>query len=129
MESNTLAVDYRSGMEGDNAGMEKADIKTIRLRNLEIILEEEFGGVKADLARAAGVAPNNISRYFSTHPRDGRRVSDDMARSLEEATGKPYGWMDRIHQKVDLNAEAAGLPEEKLEMLRAFIRTLKEGSR
>lgn len=109
--------------------MEKTDIRAIRLRNLQIILEEEFDGVKADLARAAEVAPNNISRYFSTHPRDGRRVSDDMARKLEKATGKPYGWMDRIHGEFDLNAEAAGLSEEKLEILRTFIRSLKEDPR
>lgn len=123
---NTVVVDYRGGIDGDNARME---IKSTRLKNLQVVLDQDFGGKKSRLADAMGVAPNNISRYFSENPEHSRTVSDEAARRIEEVTGRPRGWMDHSHEAdggVDLNREAKGLSNEKLEMLRRFIRSLKE---
>lgn len=106
-------------------------IHDIRKRNLEIILETEFGGVKARLAKAMGVSPNNISRYFS-NTKDGRTVSDDTARKVEDAVKKPRGWMDSLHQETndpELDALMEQAKKEDPETLKAVLLAYMQGRR
>jgi hypothetical protein len=76
------------------------DISEIRLNNLNKVLDEHFQGVKAHLANAIGVSPNNFSRYSSTNPKHRRTISDDIAREIERVIDLPRGWMDVAHQEL-----------------------------
>lgn len=116
-------VDYPKGIFLDNAAM---DISEIRLNNLRLVLAGHFGGVKAELARAMGVAPNNISRYFNANPRDRRNVADRTARAIEKAICKPKGWMDTPHPAneeliIKINQKMESMPPEKLKKLSEFV--------
>ena len=111
--------------------MKPMTIQDIRKRNLQAVLEADFRGVKADLARAIGVSPNNISRYFS-NTKDGRTVSDDTARKVEKATGKPVGWMDSLHQETtdpELDALMEQARREDPETLKAVLLAYLQGRR
>lgn len=78
------------------------DIYLIRLNNLKTVLEQDFGDKQVLLANAIGVAANNISRYFSGNQKHRRNISDETARAIEAATGRPFGWMD-IHHGQDMD--------------------------
>jgi len=75
-------------------------IDETRLANLARIVDEDFGGSKAALARSMEVAPNNIPRYFSTQ-KGRRNISDEAARLIEEAADKPVGWLDIRYMGTD----------------------------
>lgn len=95
------------------------NISEIRLKNLTKIIDEKFRGVRADLARAINVAPNNISRYYASSARDKRSISDDTAIAIEDAIGKPRGWMSQEHDLSPLIERAISalqmLPEDAQE--------------
>ncbi|VVE12459.1 putative HTH-type transcriptional regulator [Pandoraea capi] len=69
-------------------------------------LTEELGGVRA-LSEAIGKGEVQIRQWLnaSRDSRTGkpRGIADDIARHIEEATGKPVGWMDN-------DPELAGVP-------------------
>ena len=72
------------------------DIKQIRLRNLRILIGE--AGTIANLARLSNTAPAYLSQILNSLPTSTgrpRSVGDKLARKLEQAMNKPYGWMDR----------------------------------
>lgn len=73
------------------------DISEIRRRNLRLIIEQRFKGTAAELARALGKQPSEISRIFSTKLAHRRNVGSRLARKIEQVLGEEVGWMDR-HQ-------------------------------
>jgi len=78
------------------------DIKQIRLRNLRSLISES--GTIANLARLSETAPAYLSQILNSLPTSTgkpRSVGDKLARKLEQALNKPYGWMDRDHENAD----------------------------
>jgi len=75
------------------------DIKQIRLRNLRVLVGE--AGTIANLARLSSTAPAYLSQILNSLPTSTgrpRSVGDKLARKLESAMSKPYGWMDQGSQ-------------------------------
>ena len=87
--------------------------ETVRLSNLELLVAE--AGSAAALARLAGTSESYLSQIrnqLRTAKGTPRGVGDELAAKLEQAMGKPNGWMDESHQELmeerpRYNAEAA----------------------
>lgn len=86
------------------------DIQTIRRRNAVRILQERFGGVKAQLAsrmnavRAPGeglIQASYVTRLLKEGASGARLIGDDMARRIERAGEKPLNWLDQNHAVVE----------------------------
>lgn len=69
------------------------DIKTIRKLNVRL-LEREIGSLTA-LARKVDTSQSYLSQCVGNSAV--RSIGDEMARRLEHAMGKPYGWLDEPH--------------------------------
>lgn len=98
-------------------------IYEIRLRNLERILEENYGGergARARLAEDLGVSATQISRYFLAGKYH-QNIGDDMARRIETITVRPEGWMDQEHIDTELLAKTIVAVEELVDKLRFKI--------
>lgn len=80
------------------------DSKNIRRRNL-LALKASVG-TWVELAAAAGTSPKYFSQIVSE--KTDADMGADVARRLEVAYNKPYGWMDRDHEA--LQEEASGVP-------------------
>lgn len=65
------------------------DTKEIRVANLRALLAEE-DGKQVRLAGRLGVSPSQLNQWFSGV----RTISEESARKLEKASGKPVGWLD-----------------------------------
>ena len=78
------------------------DIKQIRLRNLRSLIA--MSGTIANLARMSETAPAYLSQILNSLPTSTgkpRSLGDKLARKLEQALNKPYGWMDKDHKNPD----------------------------
>jgi len=74
--------------------------ETVRLSNLELLVAE--AGSAAALARLAGTSESYLSQIRNqllTAKGTPRGVGDELAAKLEQAMGKPHGWMDESHQE------------------------------
>lgn len=72
------------------------DIARIRLENLERLIAENGGSLRA-LADAASTSYDNLWQIRNRSPLPSgapRNVGNRLARKLEEKLGKPVGWMD-----------------------------------
>ncbi|MEN7527006.1 hypothetical protein [Cupriavidus sp. DL-D2] len=69
------------------------DIKTIRKLNVRL-LEREIGSLSA-LARKVGSTQSYLSQCVGASGI--RSIGEELARRLEHAMGKPYGWLDEAH--------------------------------
>lgn len=77
--------------------------KQIRLINLRRLLKEAKSA--ASLAIAANTSPAYLSQILSNKAKG--RIGDKLARKLEEALGKPRGWLDVLHETANaINAPA-----------------------
>lgn len=79
-------------------------IEEVRRARL-VMLENEFGGQTA-LAERIGKAPAQISQWKNaSRSASGRQraMSSDVAREIEEKTGKPRGWMDTAPTYAELH--------------------------
>ena len=80
------------------------DNKTIRADNLRKLIDEEFDGVTNRLCKRMGLAHIVLSRLIQDNPQ--RFIGDVLARDIEKAGGKPYGWLDNpIHSTENDLAE------------------------
>ena len=73
--------------------------ETVRLSNLERLVAE--AGSAAALARLAKTSESYLSQIrnqLTTPKGTPRGVGDDLAAKLEQAMGKPNGWMDETHR-------------------------------
>lgn len=78
------------------------DIKQIRLKNLRSLISE--AGTIAELARKSATAPAYLSQILNRLPSasgSARTLGDKLARKLETAMSKPFGWMDKDHNEVE----------------------------
>lgn len=83
-------------------------IDEIRRKNLGLLIKGS--GTQRGLADAAGISPAQISQWVTAAPdsKTGkpRVISDESARLLESAAGKPLGWMDHEHGQPPRRSEA-----------------------
>lgn len=100
------------------------DAKAIRRMNAKL-LAEQVGGVTV-LAGMAGTSQSYLSQIIG--PRPCREVGDSLARKLEQATGRPHGWMDvshvtepRLEQARKVYDALLELPPEKLDAIMALL--------
>lgn len=77
------------------------DIFSIRLANLDLIVDAVYGGKRVRLAEALDRQSSTVSRYWSKTPGNRRTVNKVTARKIEEIIGKPSGWMDVQHASFD----------------------------
>lgn len=77
------------------------DIATIRRRNLEIILREQFDGNKSKLASLLNIESSYLSRFFAENPKNRRNIGGSLARRIEKAAGKRQNWMDVTHNLME----------------------------
>lgn len=66
-----------------------------RRANLRWLIDTEFHGVDARLAKRVGLYPSQISRALSVS--SGAALGNRLARRIEAKAGKPEGWMDEVH--------------------------------
>lgn len=79
-------------------------IQTIRIKNLEQLIDNEFGGVRSRLADALGVPRSQISRLFSSSEGSRKNLGENLARKIEAASGVPEGWLDINRSLEELEA-------------------------
>ncbi len=70
--------------------MDSRQIRRLNVRQLA----EEVGGVTA-LAGMTGTSQSYLSQIIGPHP--SREVGEVLARRVEQATGRPHGWLDQSH--------------------------------
>lgn len=104
------------------------DIKQIRLRNLRSLISES--GTIANLARLSETAPAYLSQILNSLPTSTgkpRSVGDKLARKLEQALTRPYGWMDKDHEGSD-NTKYQDIPQVALLTTEQVLRHLSRPS-
>lgn len=69
------------------------EIKEIRHKNLEFLLEKHCGKSQADLGRKTGLGPAYTYQLVSKR----RPMGDRTARKIEKAFELSRGWMDSLH--------------------------------
>ncbi len=69
------------------------DLNELRRQNLLLIIADVFGGRQIDLAKRMGRGQAQITQWKS--PENG--IHERSARLIEQAAGKPAGWMDLPH--------------------------------
>lgn len=68
-----------------------------RRKNLRWLIDNAYAGVDANLARVLEIQPSQIARVFSRNPKNQRNMGTRLAHRIEDAAGKPRGWMDETH--------------------------------
>ncbi len=76
------------------------DIQQIRRLNTARIVQDVFQGVKSRLAEKLNVQPSYITRITEANASGARAIGDDLARRIEEASGKPRNWLDQSHGAI-----------------------------
>jgi hypothetical protein len=75
------------------------DIHEIRRQNLQVLLAETDGPTA--LARQVGMSPSQVSNLIAgardSRTGNQRGMHAKTARRLEEACGRPRGWLDQDH--------------------------------
>ena len=78
--------------------MQPMNIKQIRIKNLEALVEE--AGSAAELARRSDTSAAYLSQIFTgtqTASGSSRGVGSKLARKIESGMDRPEGWMDKEH--------------------------------
>lgn len=70
------------------------DIYETRRSNLLNLIAREYGGNQTAFARAAHVSAPQVNRWVSETAKDKRSITEESARKIEAALGKPAGWLD-----------------------------------
>ena len=71
------------------------DSKTIRYNNTRILVDQ-VGGV-SNFANKINKGQSQTSQFAGTTPIKG--IGNKVAREIEDAFGKPHGWLDVLHHK------------------------------
>lgn len=113
--------------QGYNAEVPRMDINSVRLANLQRLIDERFDGRKATLAAAIGKQPDYVSRWFSKRAKHRRNISAASARAIERAAGKPPGWMDTAtRQNSEVREMEAPYGRIDVSLLERVIRLVEE---
>lgn len=95
------------------------DSKTIRYNNTRILVDQ-VGGV-SNFANKINKGQSQTSQFAGTTPIKG--IGNKVAREIEEAFGKPHGWLDVLHQEDsnllsnNLNMPSSVVSNKELEAL------------
>lgn len=95
------------------------DSKTIRYKNTRILVDQ-VGGV-SNFANKINKGQSQTSQFAGTTPIKG--IGNKVAREIEEAFGKPHGWLDVLHQEDtallsnNLNTPSSPASNKELEAL------------
>ena len=95
------------------------DSKTIRYNNTRILVDQ-VGGV-SNFANKINKGQSQTSQFAGTTPIKG--IGNKVAREIEDAFGKPHGWLDVLHQEDsnllsnNLNAPSSVVGNKELEAL------------
>ncbi|USA54626.1 hypothetical protein NDN13_05380 [Acinetobacter sp. C32I] len=95
------------------------DSKTIRYNNTRILVDQ-VGGV-SNFANKINKGQSQTSQFAGTTPIKG--IGNKVAREIEDAFGKPHGWLDVSHQEDsnfpsnNLNAHTSVVSNKELEAL------------
>ncbi|NNP75509.1 hypothetical protein A7P54_03630 [Acinetobacter sp. Ac_3412] len=73
------------------------DSKTIRYNNTRILVDQ-VGGV-SNFANKINKGQSQTSQFAGTTPIKG--IGNKVAREIEDAFGKPHGWLDVLHVEKD----------------------------
>ena len=107
----------------------KRQREAVRLNNLEHLVAE--AGSAVALARLAGTSESYLSQIRNqllTPKGTPRGVGDDLAAKLEQAMGKPNGWMDEAHQEfMEERARYNAEPGPELRSLHPLISWVQAG--
>ncbi|ENX06299.1 hypothetical protein [Acinetobacter courvalinii] len=97
------------------------DSKTIRYNNTRILVDQ-VGGV-SNFANKINKGQSQTSQFAGTTPIKG--IGNKVAREIENAFGKPHGWLDVLHQeKSELQVVNSSFSAEGNEDLQELIRSL-----
>lgn len=96
------------------------DSKTIRYNNTRILVGQ-VGGV-SNFANKINKGQSQTSQFAGTTPIKG--IGNKVAREIEEAFGKPHGWLDVVHQE-DSNLSYPTSTETNKELF-ALIESLNQ---
>lgn len=104
-------------------------IEEIRIERLQL-LKNEYKTIAA-LASVLGKSDSQVSQWLNASPNSEsgrpRSVSSDICRHIEEACGKPRGWMDNDPAMIslqDLNALIGALAGASFEHRRLVLETV-----
>ncbi|WP_312087617.1 LexA family protein [Acinetobacter variabilis] len=75
------------------------DSKTIRYQNTRYLVDQ-IGGV-SNFAEKIGKSQSQASQFAGTNPIKG--IGNKVAREIEEAFGKPHGWLDIQHDNEEMS--------------------------
>ncbi|WP_151808969.1 hypothetical protein [Acinetobacter soli] len=87
------------------------DSKTIRYQNTRLLVEQ-VGGV-SNFANKINKGQSQTSQFAGTTPIKG--IGNKVAREIEDAFGKPHGWLDVSHQE-DSSLNHSTLTESNKEL-------------
>jgi len=72
-----------------------------RVRRLRQLLTEVFNGSQTELSKRSGISLAQLGQYFSGY----RNMGEKVARRIEDAAGKPRGWLDSDDSNKPLLSE------------------------
>lgn len=87
----------------------RMDIKQTRYHNARYLLKNEALGVN-DFAEKIGRSQSQTSAYVGENPT--KNIGDKIARVIEAAFNKPYGWLDSINDEADMSSRSFGVPDD-----------------
>jgi len=67
-------------------------METPRVQRLRMLLADTFAGSQTEMAKRLGMSTSQIGQYFCGY----RNIGEKVARRIEQASGKPLGWLDGV---------------------------------
>lgn len=92
-EGNILSIPVGHLPTGNRNYPDDMDVQAIRRKRLQQLIDEY--GNQTQLADKVGCEQNYISRAV----RGKKRIKEDFAERLEQATEKPPGWLSRLEKQ------------------------------
>lgn len=78
---------------GNLVGMDTDELRDLRVQRLRWLRNDapQYKDLQQQaFAKLLGTSPSQLGQWLSGH----RRISEDSARKIEKATGRPKGWLD-----------------------------------
>ncbi|OUY07024.1 hypothetical protein [Acinetobacter populi] len=101
------------------------DSKSIRYQNTRLLVDS-VGGV-SNFADKIGKGQSQTSQFAGTNPIKG--IGNKVAREIEDAFEKPYGWLDILHTDVNelsanFNSSLSNIQDEVTNENKEFLRLI-----
>jgi plasmid maintenance system antidote protein VapI len=88
----TFLVIYRFGKLNEDGAMTREEIRRENARRLAT----DNGGL-AEFGRILGMEPSQVSQLIGKNPH--KNIGNSIAKRVEQAYGKPEGWLDIVHSQ------------------------------